>query len=144
MQPSADASVTLAWSCLRESLLSKRSPHGWPGGNPVQEGHEPWPSAHIDLVNFRPIQDRIGISVSDSKCLTREIGLIPKLAIQYVKSLRQILYRCLAPFGADGVPRGPKPLCSSVAMKLTSSRKCHRAIPLATMSPDCGALSARY
>jgi hypothetical protein len=59
-------------------------------------------SAHIDLVNFRPIQDRIGISVSDSKCLTREIGLIPKPVIQYVKSLRQILYRCLAPFGANG------------------------------------------
>ena len=116
MQPSADASVkneisrllTPAWSCLRESLLSKRSPHGWPGGNPVQEGHEPWPSAHIDLVNFRPIQDRIGISVSDSKCLTREIGLLPKLAIQYVKSPRQILYRCLAPFGADGVPKRSK------------------------------------
>jgi hypothetical protein len=103
--------VTLAWSCLRESLLSKRSPHGWPGGNPVQKGHEPWPSAHIDLVNFRPIQDRIGINVSDSKCLTREIGLIPKLAIQYVKSLRQILYRCLAPFGADGVPKRPKRSC---------------------------------
>ena len=48
------------------------------------------------------------ISVGDSKCLTREIGLIPKLAIQYVKSLRQILYRCLAPFGADGVPKRSK------------------------------------
>ena len=82
--------VTLAWSCLRELLLSKRSPHGWPGGNPVQKGHEPWPSAHIDLVN----------------AASRPSALM-------------------------GCQRGPKPLCSSVAMKLTSSRKCHRAIPLA-------------
>jgi hypothetical protein len=82
--------VTLAWSCLRELLLSKRSPHGWPGGNPVQEGHEPWPSAHIDVVN----------------AASRPSALM-------------------------GCQRGPKPLCSSVAMKLTSSRKCHRAIPLA-------------
>jgi hypothetical protein len=79
---------TLGWSYLRESLLSKRSQHGWPGSNPVQKGHKPWPSVHVDLVNFRSIQDRIRIGVGDSECLTREIGLIPKLAIQDVKSLR--------------------------------------------------------
>src|SRR6476646_2917516 len=41
-------------SCLRQSLLSKRLLYGWPGSNPVQEGDESWPSAHVDLVNFRP------------------------------------------------------------------------------------------
>jgi len=103
----------LAWSCLRESFLGKRLQHGRPGSNPVQEGHEPWPSAHIELVNFRPIQDRIGISISDSKCLTREIGLIPELAIQYVKSLRQILYRCLAPFGRWWDAKEVQSLCAT-------------------------------
>src|ERR1700675_307745 len=34
--------------------------------------------------------------------------------------------------------RGAKPLCSSVAMKFTSSRKCHCAIPFETTSPDWG------
>src|SRR5262249_13567804 len=80
--------TTLGWSCLREPLLGRCSLHVWPGSYPVQEGHEPWPSAHVDLVNFRPIQDRIGISVSDSERLPCEIELIPKLAIQDVKSLR--------------------------------------------------------
>ena len=59
----------MGWSYLRESLLSKRSQHGWPGSNPVQKGHKPWPSVHVDLVNFRPIQDRIRIGVGDSECL---------------------------------------------------------------------------
>jgi hypothetical protein len=94
---------------LRQSLLSKRLLYGWPGSNPVQEGDESWPSAHVDLVNFRPIQDRIGISVSDSERLPREIGLIPKLAIQDVKSLRQILYRGVSP-SAGGMPERAKAL----------------------------------
>src|SRR5262245_45769912 len=62
---------TLGSSYLRESLLSKRSQHGWPGSNPVQKGHKPWPSVHVDLVNFRPIQDRIRIGVGDSECRWR-------------------------------------------------------------------------
>src|ERR1051325_1422356 len=80
--------LVLGWSRFRESFLSERSLHGWPASNPVEEGSEPWPSAHVDLVNFRPIQDRVGISVSDSEGLTRQIRLIPKLAVQDVKAFR--------------------------------------------------------
>ena len=39
---------------------------------------------------------------------------------------------------------GAKPLCSSVAMKFTSSKKCHRLMPLEGISCDCGAFSVRY
>src|SRR5215471_21844853 len=99
---------TLGWSYLRESLLSKRSQHGWPGSNPVQKGHKPWPSVHVDLVNFRPIQDRIRIGVGDSECFTREIGLIPELAVQDVKSLRYVFYRGLAHSGAGMMPERTK------------------------------------
>jgi hypothetical protein len=74
-----------------QPLLGARPLHGGAGSNPVQESHEPWPTAHIDLVNLRPIQDGVGISISDSERLTRQIGFIPKLAIQDVKTFRQVL-----------------------------------------------------
>jgi hypothetical protein len=61
---------------LLQPLLGTRTPHGRTGSHPVQEGHEPGLPAHIDVVNLRPVQDGVGISISDSEPIARQIGLI--------------------------------------------------------------------
>ena len=62
-QVAAANEFRLAW--LFQPLLGTRTPYGRTGSNPVQEGYEPGPPAQIDVVNFRPVEDGVGISISD-------------------------------------------------------------------------------